>query len=37
MMDELERMWDEVVVVCCKILPWYLSGESEENHVKISG
>jgi hypothetical protein len=32
--NELERLWKEVVVVCCKVLSQNLRGVTEDNHGK---
>jgi hypothetical protein len=28
----LRRTWEEESIACLKVLPWYLSGEAEDNH-----
>jgi hypothetical protein len=34
MIDELEMMWNKVVMTCFKVLVWHLRGGTEENFKK---
>jgi hypothetical protein len=31
---KLERIWKEVAIALTVVVPWHLSGRSEENHEK---
>jgi hypothetical protein len=32
MYNELKRIWREVVLAHCEVLPWHMPGGTKENH-----